>query len=424
MKKISIRTLFQEEYVFYWLAFILAIGLNFGIGTKIYPDSESYITYAIERPPLYPAIIYLFKFAFATRALEFLVFFQLLGGLFTCAWSVYKLDTLFSKIHASKFLVFILLTFPYFYTPYYGNTILSEAVSYPFFLIVFINVLEVIINTQKRHLYALPALISLLILTRFQFFFLVPWFILFCLYLVFSRTHIIKLRTIALLIIFCAAMPSIIDKSVRYSVHGDISAPPYLFQQLLVTPLVVSNVETADSIADLKIRKIFIDIKTRINNIKIDVSDPGLVSYARYHLAYDKVYYGILTKVLEDAGYTRATEKELIAKELYFLLMQDSPTFYASLNMHKKNIFRVWRDKYLVVLGLAIMVGSLFKYQKQKDSYSVILFFITFICLSNTTLVGVLASFDERYTFYTDIIFMVTLLILLQKKTDIKKVSS
>jgi len=411
----------KKNCIFYLLAFALATLLDLAFGTIMSPDSSSYISYSIERPPLYPGIISLFKIVFGSYGIKSLIFFQLYGGLSVCAWVVYKLDELFQGIHSSKFLVFLVLVFPYCVHPYYGNTILSEAIAYPLFLIMFICVLEVIINNRKQYLYALPIAISLLILTRAQFFFMVPWFVLFCFYMIFLRRDIINRPVAIMLMLLCTILPITIDKTARYFVHGTFSSPPYLMQQLLMVPLVASDIKAADSISDPGMRALFIEIKTKMKSVGINDSsrrNPIIQAYANYNIYYGAFYYDIVNPIIDKAGIHTAAAKESFAKALYIILIKDKHTLYSTIILYGINIMHVWGGKYWVILNVLVFMGSVCLYWQKRERYSLVLFFIILMNLINITLIAILESSEDRYTFCTDTLSVVIIIILLGKLWD------
>ena len=136
-------------------------------------DSLSYIENSYKRPFLYPLIINIFEFIFSNYFKRPLIIFQLLLGYLAVT---YFLKFFFKKFRIKSFVFKVILFFSISY-PYFnlsmkiGNSILSESLAYPIFLIFIIFFIKSIFGEKNYFKNFLLSLIffSLLVLTKKTF---------------------------------------------------------------------------------------------------------------------------------------------------------------------------------------------------------------------------------------------------------------
>ena len=190
-------------------------------------DSLSYIENSYKRPFLYPLIINIFEFIFSDYFKRPLIIFQLLLGYFALT---YFLKFFFKKFKIKSFIFKVILFFSISY-PYFnlsmkiGNSILSESLAYPIFLIFTIFFIKSIFGNKKYFKNFLLSLIffSLLVLTKKTFLILVPvYFLSLIVELIFSK-ELKKAIISILLVFFTIFLLNLIEKGATFIKYGTFS---------------------------------------------------------------------------------------------------------------------------------------------------------------------------------------------------------
>jgi hypothetical protein len=190
-------------------------------------DSLSYIENSYKRPFLYPLIINIFEFIFSDYFKRPLIIFQLLLGYFGLT---YFLKFFFKKFKIKSFIFKVILFFSISY-PYFnlsmkiGNSILSESLAYPIFLIFTIFFIKSIFGNKNYFKNFLLSLIffSLLVLIKKTFLILVPvYFLSLIVELIFSKE--LKKAIISILLVFFTFFSlSLIEKGATFIKYGTFS---------------------------------------------------------------------------------------------------------------------------------------------------------------------------------------------------------
>ena len=168
-------------------------------------DSLSYIENSYKRPFLYPLIINIFEFIFSDYFKRPLIIFQLLLGYFAVTYFLKFFFKVFKiKSFVFKVILFFSISYPYFnLSMKIGNSILSESLVYPIFLIFIIFFIKSIFGNKNYFKNFLLSLIffSLLVLTKKTFLILVPvYFLSLIVELIFSKE--LKKAIISILFFF------------------------------------------------------------------------------------------------------------------------------------------------------------------------------------------------------------------------------
>jgi hypothetical protein len=190
-------------------------------------DSLSYIENSYKRPFLYPLIINIFEFIFSNYFKRPLIIFQLLLGYLA---ATYFLKFFFKKFRIKSFVFKVILFFSISY-PYFnlsmkiGNSILSESLAYPIFLIFIIYFIKSIFGKKNYFKNFLLSLIffSLLVLTKKTFLILVPiYFLSLIVELIFSKE--LKKAIISILLLFFTIFSlNLIEKGATFVKYGTFS---------------------------------------------------------------------------------------------------------------------------------------------------------------------------------------------------------
>lgn len=167
-----------KTYLLLLILLAIYIGMFFALGPGVYNDSDQYIKMHIHREPLYPLILLLFRTLCGERWLIAVGIFQ---GVFTAVsvwFSTEYISRKFLLTAWQRMIVVALFLCPFFVTIVFSqtrlfipNSIMSEAICMPLFLLFFIECFEMMTTEGKKQKKA--TLVSLLLaflmsLTRSQ----------------------------------------------------------------------------------------------------------------------------------------------------------------------------------------------------------------------------------------------------------------
>ena len=190
-------------------------------------DSLSYIENNYKRPFLYPLIINIFEFIFSDYFKRPLIIFQLLLGYFALTYFLkFFLKKFKIKSFIFKLILFFSISYPYFnLSMKIGNSILSESLAYPIFLIFITFFIKSIFGNKNYFKNFLLSLVffSLLVLTKKTFLILVPiYFLSLIVELIFSKE--LKKAIISILLVFFTIFSlNLIEKGATFIKYGTFS---------------------------------------------------------------------------------------------------------------------------------------------------------------------------------------------------------
>jgi hypothetical protein len=287
-------------------------------------DSLSYIENSYKRPFLYPLIINIFEFIFSDYFKRPLIIFQLLLGYFGV---INFLKFFFSKFKIKSFIFKVILFFSISY-PYFnlsmkiGNSILSESLGYPIFLIFIIFFIKSIFGNKNYFKNFLLSLVffSLLVLTKKTFLILVPVYCLSLIVeLIFSKE--LKKAIISILLLFFTIFSlNITEKGATFIKYGTFSTISVSGSSLVSGPFYLAKEDDFKKIkGDLNKKIINNALKIlKENNIerikRHHNSNSDILSFAKdtrriFHDYFNK--YVIIQSIFEDNVEDVFTKRDL-----------------------------------------------------------------------------------------------------------------
>ena len=145
--KISIEHIFYAVTILFVFVFFIKTEVLYS------PDSSGYLEMSIIRSCGYPLFIALHKFIFGQYFISALLLSQFTINIIA---SLFLIKCIRKTLQLSKwflFLLFILLLTPLLYEIKVANSILSESLAYPLYLIIVGNILIAVIKKQHFNFY-------------------------------------------------------------------------------------------------------------------------------------------------------------------------------------------------------------------------------------------------------------------------------
>lgn len=328
------------------LAIILIIFLSTHSPFIEYDIDPSYITMGTSRPPLYPIFLALFRWA---GSYQFNVVMWL-QGIFTFASLLYVRHWLRTHLFISEFLIFLIcaivtLTILLHFQVWY---IQSEGLAFPLFILTFFKLTDCFFEFSYKKILYLAFLVSLLILTRLQFYFIYLTYPLLLVWYFWQRVSIKKIAAATIILITSITLTTLIDHGYHYYKHGVFSGGSYSGLMILVQALYLADDNAAHYFQDPAEKSI---IQAMINqrnaqhlnqdNALVKTMKPSYLehayqAYSRNYLALQDIIDNVFnTSVESKFGSRPLSEANAIAIHIDKILI---------MHEFKKNMtFLVWK---------------------------------------------------------------------------------
>lgn len=269
--------------------FILAILIIIFLCThspNLEGDAPYYIKFAQTRPPLYPIFIWLFHWA-GSYQLSLVAWVQ---GILTFLALLYARHWLRKNLQVSDFSFFlvclwIILTISFHFQI---ENIQSEGLSFPFFIWTFFLLIECFQKFNLRKLIFLALWVSVLVLTRLQFYYFYGIFLILCIWYLWQRIPIRKLGMGALILFGSMFLTFVIDHSYHYIKHGFFGGASYGGLLFLVQTLYLADSNAANYFKN-PIEKTYVQSMINQRNTEHFNKDAELISMLKptyYDYAY------------------------------------------------------------------------------------------------------------------------------------------
>lgn len=402
----------------------LVSGVSLGMDAPFYLDKDARVG---------GFYLFILHFFYEQTGLIILIFLQLTLLTFS---SIYFLLFIQKKYELSKsgiFLIATLLLFPVFR---YGNMIMTEAFSFSFFLLTLVFFLKSLHVNKVKNLSLFCLFGTFLIFSRIQFLFLSPALFLFYLFN-------IKKYNISLLRIFLTHILSIMFALqcialVHLGMHGKYCLTPFgsiasfanaLYIDKGISDLHLENQKTAEHYNNIS-KTI---VQKRLNQISYFGDSGTNASNEAIMLHYQQSYNLILHEIYREKNGIDSNHKNInawleiqsTANTVHLQLIQQQFSEYFQFYFIRliKTGFRSY------VLSVFFILVLILSFLNRKNSIYNMLFFISLLHLSNLLLSNFGALIEQRYTFYTEILWYIFLTMAIFKglnpmdtdKIEIKK---
>lgn len=420
-------------------------------GAVICADSPSYINMQSSREPLYPVLLAIFRKIFQGFSdgfyLKAVVFFQsILMAVSTFVLEEYPRK----KLQVSKWAAVLILLMPLAVSllcrfaakrgSMYSNSILTEGIVIPFYLIFFRFLIEYIVSYTRKSLFWCMILSFLMISTRKQMIFAFGLLIIAIIYVACRRKKIsYGFFTILISVILVFGVNAIFDVSYNYIVRGERVAHSSDIRFIATIAFYTAEREDAALIDDPDIRKLFLEIydvcdeqgylghsagkgwNERVlhfgdyyDRIQIDTMWPKINNYARENIE------------------CRETQISMYEDEI---MIEMSKTI---IPIHTGRVIRVFSDNFIsglvltvarhhylligfsVIIYIIYLIMLLFVLKKKKEEKIFLFSLMVLIAIiMNVGLVSAVIFCQTRYTIYNMALFYIALIAMAD--TVIKK---
>lgn len=397
-----------KKYYIELILFLLTILLlSHSIEPVIQGDSRRYLSYNLVDPPLIPLFIKLTLYLFGS--LEAVVILQTIAIYFGVIKFTKTLSKYFDVKILTKIFIALFLFLPIF--NFYRH-ILSESLSYAFFLFFASYIIKLIFNFKIKNILWVTSFAVALLLLRSQFVFL--YLIIFKIYLFIfllnKKKKVFSFLLISIISIFFLhnslvkvnnyILLNFFEKSINHSIFE--SGP---FHYIFIDAIYISTTEDAELIKNDKLRKVTIQIFEEMHNQK------ALQEYYN-----GRGHFGLSFATIRE--YANFNLNELALKEnvtVYSLKKQISATLLSkNFFRYLKFIFKKFYDStwLFIFIPALLFIPALINFIKYKTHFSLVVLFFSSFALANHSIVYLFGRVQPRYLIYSDFALLVIIFLI------------
>jgi len=415
---------FKLTNIIYTSIYFIVGVLVIARGAIYFPDSYTFVDMALNHSPAYCTFLKIFTSIFGDYFELPVVIAQYIIIAFGVHFFVQTLNNVF-HIHKVGVLIIQLISLaPSVYVHNLGSAILSEALAYPIFLVIFALTLKLFVEENLKYVYKIGALLFVLILTRGQFLALVPALILIVGYIIFKTKSFKKHFYFLAILIAIPLLTSFTERVYNKIVFDHFINNAMNYVHLIASPFYIANKSDINLFTDADesayFNLIYSSLKeaelTRNQNFKTG----GLDDYLFYHFNFSEIcnrrIYELGLSYYEAKGLNFIEQNvalnTLCSKMVGPLIKQN---FKVWLKFFLKNLSHSFgSSKYMLFFGVLLFYGVLNLLKSNRSVYKFIVI-ATLFMFANNALIALVIHSIKRYVFYFDWVIFATFIILLNE---------
>ncbi|MCF7569497.1 hypothetical protein L3X37_14180 [Sabulilitoribacter arenilitoris] len=403
--------------VYYAIYFVVGIFI-ISTGAIYYPDSYTFLDMALNHSPFYCIFLKIITSIFGDYFELPLIIIQYIIIVFGVNFFVKTLNTVFNLHHTGFIILQLISLAPCVYVHNLGSAILSEALTYPIFLVIFAFTLKLFVEENLKYLYKICALLFVLILTRGQFLALIPVLLLIVGYVVFKTKSLAKNFYFLVMLIALPFVTSLSERVYNKAVFGYFINNAMNYVHLISSPFYISNESDVNLFTNEDEKAYFKLIHNSLKEAKLtrnqnlDEDD---------YMFYQNNFPKICNRRILDLGLNFYKEKghnfieqnialnKLCSKMVYPLIKQNFKIWFKLFSKNLKNSFG--SSKQMLFFMVLLFYGLINLFKTNRDIYKFIVI-ATLFMLANNTLIALVVHSIKRYIFYFDWVVFATFIIL------------
>lgn len=384
------------------------------------PDSLGYIEMWFNRTPVYPLFVNGVEAIFGSNFKTPLKFLQLIFGMLSVWFFIVQMR---KNIQLQAFWYLLLagiLVIPYVYNHKIANTILTEAIAYPLYLIVCIQFLLYFFNHNRKHITYGILFLLVLLLTRKQFIFFIPVLLVMVLWVSYQtktfKKHLPHLVTLVLL----PFLISLADSTYHKVAHGYFTNTPWTGIHLLAPAMYVADEEDVTIYTSEDEKAYFTEIYNSVSTKQYNqaaAKAQGEEVISHYVANFAKIANHTIYPIGKERYEKQLSEDDALIKidntttAMAFPLIKDN--FKKWFSLFIKNFSYGFENSKYVLLFVILFFFGISKLKNNQTNIYKAIAFVTCITISNMAVVAVGMHTLKRFIFYNDWVLFFILFMLL-----------
>jgi hypothetical protein len=414
--------------VFFYSLLILINRLKVGVIWS--PDTQQYIDKSVIRPPVYPLLMDVFKFIFGSHEFVALVCFQLI---FVLISAIYLSNVLRKKfeLHPITFIsVNLFLSLPLLSISVaagihgeIGNKLLTEAISYGFFLFAVSFLVKTLFLNEKRKFLIFLFLISILMLIRTPMIFMYVIAILLVLYLYLRDKNVRLLVGLIVAVIVAFFIADIGERLYHKSVNNNFFKINRDASHMLVGAVYISDERALGFFADKQDREVlkrtyaYLEDKKLLSKNRFEIKR-RLVDIYNDHFVTMQI---MLQSSFQDVFFSPESDNKPAREDELYIQYESFSRRVVPVIIYNyyKEFSKLMLLKFLYTLnfreGFFIALFLMFPFIRLKHKFKIFAFFVLLMLVMNRLIMTPIIFLGDRYLFYTDILEYVIFIIMAEQ---------
>jgi hypothetical protein len=370
-------------------------------------DSRRYLGYNLSDPPIVPWFVKITLYLFGSlKAVVILQTLAIYFGVvkFTKTISKYFDIKILTKLFIALFLFIPIINF--------YRHILSESLSYAFYLFFASYIIKLIFNFKIKNVVCITLFAVALLNLRSQFIFI--YVIIFIIYLsifIINKKNTFSFLLISFISIFLIhntltkVNDYILQNFFKEKVMNKTQEKNGPFNYIFIDAIYISSIEDAELLEDDKIKNTTIQIFKKMHN------ENSLQEYYN-----GRGHFGLSFAIIRD--YSNLTLNELALNKnvsIYDLKKKISLTLLSK-NFFKylKFIFKKFYDStwLFVIVPAILLIPALINFIKYRNQFSLVVVFFSSFALANHSIVYLFGRVQPRYLIYSDFALLVIIFLV------------
>lgn len=405
------------------LCYAILVVFVFVKGAIFFPDSYGFLEMDFHRSIGYNAFLKVFTTIFSDAFEMPVILVQVALLIVTSLYLLKTIRSLFSLPDHWVLLIQLILLAPAFYLHYVANTILSEGLTYPLFLLFVAFVLKGFVSMSRRHYYYAIVVLFALLSIRGQFIAMVPVLVILVILDALERGFSKKVYILLASILLLPLISGLAGRTYNKLVYGHFEKTPFSKVSLITPAFFVADEVDHNLFEDSEQKQFFKQVYSTLDGLgltKDKVLASGSEPYIVFHADYSKVcnlsIHETGTNYFATQGLDR--EQQLIAindlcGDMLVPLIKDN--FQDWLKLYIDNLKNAFGSAKQLLLFLLLLVTSLVLIFKRKQDLAKFIFATILMVFANMCIVPLAVHSLKRYVFYSDWVLFTIVILLLYK---------
>ncbi len=392
-------------------------------GAIYFPDSYTFIDMALNHSPFYCTFLKIFTSVFGDSFELPLVIAQYGIIVFGVHFFLSYLRQVFNIHKVGIIIIQLICLAPCVYVHDLGSAILSEALTYPIFLVIFALTLKMFVEENLTYLYKISVLLFVLILTRGQFLALIPALILIIGFILYKKKSFKKQYYFLVLLIAIPILTSFTERVYNKIVFGHFVNNAMNYVHVIASPFYIANESDINLFSDQDQRTYFNLIYTSLQEAELTRNQNLSVDKDDY-LFFQHNFAKICNRRIYDLGLNYYQAKGLnyiesnialntLCSQMVIPLIKQN--FKIWIKLFTKNLKNAFGSSKQFLFFLMLLCYGVFNFIKTNKNIYKFIVIATLFMFANNTLIALVIHSIKRYIFYFDWVIFATFIILLNE---------
>ena len=238
-----------NKYIYYFIYTLIGVFVVIK-GAEYHTDSYAFFRMDFNRWLMYSSFLKFFITIFGDNFELPIIIVQYSFIAIAINFVVKTIKSVFNINFLSQLFLQLILLAPCVYLHFVANRLLSEALSYPLFLLLFSYCFKAFVAEDLKYLYKASLVLFALLLTRGQFIAVIPVLLILSIYVVYKQKNLRKNIPVFLLLIIVPMLSGLTEKIFNKAVHGNFIGNSMNYVHLISSSFYVSDQEDIDLFTD------------------------------------------------------------------------------------------------------------------------------------------------------------------------------